>query len=271
MSNFSNIGFNFQTIEELYENLDKMIPLGKANKCTKGTYLEYAENSGVAIYLQFNKRKEFIGFNPHFNGYSKRNVCITNEIENGRSILDGCLHAWAEPTEKGNPNSGQYPFVFAVPDLQRYEPLTFPMDCQIQLSAFTQGEISIFDNEQEFRDSQTTQFKFATKSFVPLGLFVMQTATGEEPSSGLPQPFGLLSGVVKEWANLPNMFTGDSFCWMLVETAGGEIDIVCDPALVSKPPKVGSIVQGDFWLTARLLNVQPSPKKRGLLAQLFNF
>ena len=272
MSNLSNIGFNFQTPEDFFSGLDKMIPMVKVIKCAKGEYLEYAETTGVAWYMQFNKRKKFIGFNPHFNGFSKRNICVTNEINKGFSVLDGTLHAWADPAEKGNPNSGQHPFVFDVPDLQQYMPLSFPLDCQIQLSAFPIEEIGVFDTDEDFYNSQTTKFKFGTKSFVPSGLFALQTTTetDDEQVPDGPRPTGMFSGVVKEMATLTNQFSGASFYWMLVETVGGDIDVVSDFDHVQNTPKVGSIIWGDFWLTGRLLNVPPVEHKKGFFNKLFS-
>ncbi len=272
MSNLSNIGFNFQTPEDFFYGLNKILPMAKVIKCAKGDYLEYAETTGVALYIQFNKRKEYIGFNPHFNGRSKRNVCITNEEDRGRSALDGSLYAWADPAEKGNPNSGQHPFVFDVPDLQQYMPLSFPLDCQIQLSAFPIEEIGVFDTDEDFYNSQTTKFKFGTKSFVPSGLFALQTTTetDDEQVPDGPRPTGMFSGVVKEMATLTNQFSGASFYWMLVETVGGDIDVVSDFDHVQNTPKVGSIIWGDFWLTGRLLNVPPVEHKKGFFNKLFS-
>lgn len=272
MSNLSNIGFNFQTIEDFYSGLDKMVSMAKVIKCAKGDYLAYTETSGVAMYMQFNKRKEFIGFNPHFIGHSKRSVRITNEIDKGRSVLDGTLHAWAKPIKNEGSGNRLYPFVFDVPDLQRYTPLQFPMDCQIQLSAFPMDELVLFDNEDDYRNGQTTQLRFATKSFVPSGLFAMQTTTeaDDEQEPDCPRPTGMFTGVIKECDTLTNAFTGASFYWMLVETLGGDIDVVADFAHVSNVPRVGGIVQGDFWLTARLLGMQPVDKEKGFFSKLFS-
>lgn len=269
MSNLSNIGFNFQTNEDAYVGLQVMSSEANIIKCAKGYYAEYIEKSGVALYIQFNKRKEYIGFNPHFNGRSKRNVCITNEEDSNLSPLDGSLYAWADPAEKGNPNSGQHPFVFDVPDLQQYMPLRFPLDCQIQLSAFPIEKIGVFDTDEDFCNSQTTKFKFAVKSFVPSGLFALQTTTHEQAPSG-PQPTGMFSGVVKEMATITNQFSGVPFYWMLVETVGGDIDVVSDFDHVQNIPKVGSIIWGNFWLTGRLLNVPPVEHKKGFFSNLFS-
>lgn len=272
MSNLSNIGFDFQTPDDAYESFPVLASMAKVIKCAKGYYAEYIENTGVAMYMQFNKRKEYIGFNPHFNGQSKRNVCITNEVDRGFSVLDGSLHSYADPAEKGNPNSGQYPFVFDVPDLQRYMPLSFPMDCQIQLSAFPIGEIDVFDTDEDFCNFQTTQFKFGTKSFVPSGLFAMQTTTeaDDEQKPDGPRSTGMFSGVIKEVATLTNQFTGAPFYWMLVETIGGDIDVVSDFHHIRNTPKVGGIIWGDFWLTGRLLNVPPVENKKGFFNKLFS-
>jgi hypothetical protein len=50
-----------------------------------------------------------------------------------------------------------------------------------------------------------------------------------------------------------NELTGCSFCWALVKTLGGTVDVVVDPALLEATPRVGSIVKGVFWLSGRLV------------------
>ena len=61
--------------------------------------------------MQFNKKNELLGANPHFKGISKRTVCLTNTVERSESELDSAFHCWADPSEENKPDSGAYPFV----------------------------------------------------------------------------------------------------------------------------------------------------------------
>ena len=48
--------------------------------------------------------------------------------------------------------------------------------------------------------------------------------------------------------------TGEKFYWMLVDTLGGEIDVVASTDLCDELPNPLSIVQGQFWLSGRILD-----------------
>jgi hypothetical protein len=50
-----------------------------------------------------------------------------------------------------------------------------------------------------------------------------------------------------------NSVTGQTFHSALVKTLGGTIDIVADTRQVQGEMHPGSIVQGEFWLCARLI------------------
>jgi hypothetical protein len=53
-----------------------------------------------------------------------------------------------------------------------------------------------------------------------------------------------------------NQRTKANFYWFLVETLGGEIDVVADPKLIASEPQLGGVVSGQFWLSGRLIENQ---------------
>ena len=70
--------------------------------------------------------------------------------------------------------------------------------------------------------------------------------------------YAMVTGHVIETELRTNEITGETFYWALIRTAGDmEVDVVIHPAVLERsyerPPKVGGIVQGYFWLSGLLL------------------
>ncbi len=248
MSNLSNIGFQISSEWEFDQLLKSALDKSRMEKCDLGYYAIYSDPSGAELWLQFNNDLECIGMNPHFNGISKRKICITHSIPRTENILDGRLHCWADPSETDNPDSGMYPFIFDLPDMGFVGNIEFPKNFDAQLVGFP-FELVVFKNEQEYQNSQDEEPIFASQSFIPIGLFSMEE---EEQPSANQDAIGLLTGIIKEVERKKNELSGHEFWWMLVDTLGGEIDVVADPEYFEEPPSVGGVVQGQFWLSGRL-------------------
>ncbi|HMS41175.1 MAG TPA: hypothetical protein PKE69_13170, partial [Pyrinomonadaceae bacterium] len=174
----------------------------------------------------------------------------TQAIEREASELDGGFHAWANPLTEDVEVSGEYPFVFDMPDFRTVPNLELPQIVEIQLTAFASNDFKIFASETEFDESQESEIKYASKSFVPSGLFTPDAETKEIVP---PRPIGIFAGEIKEFELKTNSLTNAEFYWFLVETLGGEVDVVSDPKWIETEPKIGEIVSGQFWLSGRLL------------------
>lgn len=243
MSNLSDIGFPTSSNEELNGYIEKWLENVTEIPSRMGTYLKFADESGAEIYLQMDSSGELTGMNPYFAGKSRRKVLLTEFIERDSSPLDGGFHAWANAEKEGE---GDYPFVFDLPIAFTYQ-FNLPMVCEIQLNAFAVNDLAIFNSEQSFLDSQKEEPKFASNSFIPIGLF--------RQSEGIPpQAHGRFAGTVKEFELKTNQLSGAKFYWFLVETLGGEIDVVSDVNYVKNEPQIGSIIHGSFWLTGKIID-----------------
>ncbi|QQS36638.1 MAG: hypothetical protein IPM56_01395 [Ignavibacteriales bacterium] len=266
MSNFSNIGFHITSEQELYKLAENIYGIGKIEEAHHGKYIVYSDSSGAELWMQVDKNNSLIGMNPHYNGYSKRLVCLTKIIQRPDSILDGAFHCWSNPIEINNPDSGEYPFVFDLPNAKTIGEIKFPYNFEIQLSAFAQ-KITLYSSEDEFNSKQTSDVKFATQSFIPMGLF-----KPEGESTEPPEALGMFTGIIKEFDIKVNSFTRNHFYWFLVNTLGGEIDIVADPILIIDKPKLNGVIQGQFWLSGKLY-YQPYITKennKGFFKKLFS-
>lgn len=95
--------------------------------------------------------------------------------------------------------------------------------------------------------SQDTEFKFAAESFIPSGLFHV----GEGSS---PRAEAIFTGRIIETSEILNEQSKNKFTWVLIKTLGGEIDVVIDHELVTKELRVGGILSGSFWLSAKFID-----------------
>ncbi|MGI8786858.1 MAG: hypothetical protein ACR2HG_03755 [Pyrinomonadaceae bacterium] len=251
MSNLSDIGFPTRGEQDVNEMIMHVLELTEPIRSPRGFYLKFSDASGAEVWLQGNFEQELIGFNPHFAGKSRRRVCLTKMIERDSSELDGGFHAWANP-QNGATDSGDYPFVFDAPDFRTIDELNFPHVCEIQLTAFASNDFKIFADEKNYNDSQEDKSKFASKSFIPSGLFLPDdNATPIEP----PRPIGIFAGEIKDFELKTNEISGEKFYWFLVGTFGGEIDVVADTKLILDEPQIGGIVRGQFWLSGKIIDL----------------
>lgn len=251
MSNLSDIGFPTPDEQAVNEMIMHVLELAKPVKSSHGFYLVYTDASGAEIYLQGNFNQELVGFNPHFAGTSRRQVGLTQTIERDSSELDGGFHAWANPSDENVEISGEYPFVFDVPDFRTVENLGFPRTVEIQLTAFGSNDFKIFETEEDYQATQESELKYASKMFVPSGLFDFESKNWDENNP--PRPVGIFAGEIKDFELKTNALSGEKFYRFLVETLGGDVDVVVDPKYVSREPQIGGIVSGTFWLSGRIL------------------
>lgn len=249
MSNLSDIGFSVKSEQDVNVLITETINYVESIRCAHGFYLRFADASGAEIYLQGNPNQELVGFNPHFDGKSRRLVGLTKAIERDSSPLDGGFHAWANPRDLDVETSGEYPFVFDVPDFRTIDGIKFPHVCEIQLTAFASNDFKIFADEKDYDASQTSELKYAAKSFVPVGLCAFGD---EEIDWNAVRPVGQFAGEIKSFELKTNELSRENFYWFLVETLGGEVDVVADTKLIAGEPKIGGVVSGQFWLSGRI-------------------
>lgn len=266
-SHFSTIGMPVSSMEDI-NNLAKAVALQtKQLPSVDGTYLQWRSACGAELWLQIDVNREYAGINPHFHGPARMRVGLTAYMPSETpSVLDGSFHGWSEPAkqEDSEEMSGTYPFVFDAPDSSVHRNLTLPKIVDVQIAAFAH-EIALFENEAAFYASHTEDsLKMSSESFIPSGLF------GEREGT---KALGLFVGKILAVEHKTNSLTQVSYWWVLVQTLGGQFDVVIDPALLDSPPVVGGLVQGSFWLSGRILAEtplpNPAPEKKGFWSKLF--
>lgn len=250
MSNLSDIGFPVQNEQDVNVLITETIQYVESIKCPQGFYLRFADESGAEIYLQGNNEQELIGFNPHFAGKSRRKVGLTKLIERDSSELDGGFYAWANPKDFET-DTGDYPFVFDAPDFRLSSEIRLPQVREIQLTAFASNDFKVFADEKEYGETQEDEVKLASKLFVPSGLFAFD-AEDEKSDLNAARPIAIFAGIIKEFELKKNALSSNNFYWFLVETLGGETDVVADVKLVPGEPQIDGVISGQFWLSGKL-------------------
>lgn len=247
MSNLSDIGFPTPDEQSVNQIIMQALEGAKVSECPAGLYLTFSDPSGAAIFLQGNFEQELIGFNPHFVGASRRSVMLTRKIERDSSPMDGGFFAEHVRGDDAADDFPSHGFVFDVPDFRAVDGDDFPRLAEIQLTAFGSNDFAVFANFGEYQDAQHSDFEVAVRMFAAVGF-----GPGDADDSS-PRPVAKLAGVVISSEKRTNQTTGADFHAILVDTLGGEIDVVIDPRYVTTDIVPGSIVSGTFWLSGRVV------------------
>jgi len=247
-THFSTIGLAIGSDPELVELIERVMPDAERFPTPQGTYLRWVDPSGAELWIQLNGENQLVGVNPHFGGRSKVRVLLTDRLEVGStSTLDGRFHGWADPERAEREQSGAYPFLFDAPDAARHAELELPAEVDVQIAAFAH-DIQVFASVKEFESTQTGNAWHTSRMFIPSGL------TGGDG----PKAEAAFTGDVQRSERRTNKLTGADFIWCLVKSTGGTFDIVVDLELLPKPPPVGGVITGSFWLTGRVGGCLPS-------------
>ena len=249
-NHFTSLGFPIETEEEYHQLVADAAENGTEYATTDGVYLQWTVETGAELWVHVNLENQVTGLEPHFAGVSRMRVRVDHPIiASEEYLMEGGFYAWSEPSkEEGAESPGLFPFVFSTPDFQVHAERSLPSLMDVQLVGFAH-ELEAFTTEQAYYDSQQSDIKFAAESFIPSGLFVQPDASGNRSS---PEPYGMVTGHVKESALIENARTGVSFWWARIQTAGGEIEIVADPETLVGELMPGGVIRGSFWLSGRV-------------------
>lgn len=247
MSNLSDIGFPTPDEQSVNQIVMQALEGARVSECDTGLYLVYDDPSGASIYLQGSFDQELLGFNPHFDGASRRSLMLAREVRRDSSPMDGGFFAEHLRGDDAEDELHADGFVFDVPDFRMVANGILPRLAEVQLTAFGSNDFAIFAGEAEYQRAQQSDFTVATKMFVAAG------PPPGEASDAAARPVARLAGVVTSSEKRTNQMSGAEFYAMIVETLGGEIDVVIDPRYVTSEIVPGSIVSGTFWLSGRII------------------
>ncbi len=250
-SHFSSIGLPIRTREEFGQLIGRLASDARPVRVSGGHYLEWISATGAQVLIQVNRDDEVIGANPHFGGEARMRAALTDAISRpGDTPLDGAFHAWASPQD-ADPESGCYPFVFDCPDSSAYGELGLPLVTDVQIAAFAHS-VDVWSSVADYNAARDDSPVFGSQSFIPSGLF--------SPGGEVTEPLrasAIFTGHIRASAMRTNELTGAEFFWAWVSSYCGDFDVVIDPELLSTPlPEAGGVLQGEFWLSGRLVDVE---------------
>lgn len=239
MNHFADIGFKGASTQELLET-SKFIKRGKIVAAKKHNYSLAKDKSGASLWFWYSK-DGISCLNPHFEGKTRSKVFLTG-VET-TSNCENCvvLTGWMSPSEDDNPDSGFYPFGFSVPNYFSLKEFSFPQIADVQICAFAE-EISVYEDEEDFNKQNKD---LAANFFIPSGRFPVDENRRSE---------ALFAGTIQSAKKLKNSFTGMEFYWLVVDTYGASIDLVCGLEMDKFDLRSKKIVSGRFWLSGIIMD-----------------
>jgi hypothetical protein len=260
-SQFSSIGFAVSSGEDLAALASQVADKAERIVTGQGEYLRWAPASGEQLWLQITSKGDAMGMNPHFEGRSAMRIAVEARVARpAQTPLDGAFLAWANPPVDASglaraESGGDYPFAFDCPDAARHLALPLPVVLTAQMAAFAQ-QVSVYESAAAYASSPDAQGgSGSSRSVIPSGLI---SPAGEPVIP--PESHALIAGDVLDAAPRVNTITGAPYWWALLDTVGGTLDVVIDPALLPEPPRAGNVLAGWFWLSGRLQMPEPAAK-----------
>jgi hypothetical protein len=243
---FRTVGFTLER-DELASLLQRAIDGGKLIEAPHGDYRVWTPGAGAELWVNLYRRgdntRELAGANPHFASEARMNAIVEAIEPNADFALEGELYAWASP---GGDEHGLYPFSASVPDFDAsLASLEVPFRTILSLAGFAH-ELRSWPDEETFAASMRDEpTGFVATSIVPVGLFGSNT--------GRARSQGVVTGTVVASELRYNPATERPFRRLLLETYGGQIDVLAAPDIVQGEPAPGGVVRATCWLTARIV------------------
>lgn len=261
MSHLGDIGFNMER-EEFYERVQQAANEGETIPSANGFYIRWTPGEGVELWVQSDREHNVVGCNPHFNGKSKMRVGLIRALDNPERPLDGSIFCWADP-QTAEPELGRFPFAADLPDFDLVvDRLPLREIVEAQVVAFAH-EMHCYLDVQAFEIAHKNDLQFTLEPFTPVAL-----PHGVRPDLAAQtdriQSVVTFNGHIHRLERRENPVTRQPFYWMSVRTLGGMIDVVADPTFTVGKPRLWGVIQGEFWLSARILSPLPSAKKKSI-------
>src|SRR5918911_631495 len=202
-SHMSDLGFVVESKADFEAIALEALEHGTELQSASGTYVRWSPGAAVELWMQLDAAGDVVGLNPHYAGRARMRVGLVARLPRpASSALDGAFHGWADPGGT-DPESGQYPFIFDVPDYELTGAVAVPSISEVQLAAFAH-ELQAYESEAAYDAAQAGALKYAAESFIPAGLFGAAPGAASEP----PQAHAIFTGRVLDTALITNPATG---------------------------------------------------------------
>ncbi len=258
---FSVIGFKASSAEALSTLVTGLADKGGDKQpCPPGYYHRLHSAAGAELWIHMQKTAESeqdadpyvaVGITPFFEGEGRAPVRVRAMRQRPNdNLFEGAFYVELGPTIA----------LIDVVDFARFAGKPVPFMAIAQIVAFPH-ELAVYENEAAFQATQADKsVKFTPRSFLASGLFV-GGGSGEivfldpEAEDFRAPARAFLTGEVQKTERRQNPETGQDFTWALIGTAGGTFDLVADDTVLPQALAPGMIVEGEFWLCARLVEI----------------
>jgi hypothetical protein len=246
----ASVGFYDRGIVDLYETFLRMCEHGEMIEAGGFKYLKWSVGEQVELWTHLKDGKPEMLFNSYYAGHTRMKVALLEKmprrettLSDGAFLCRGCASAGAGWI------AGRNPFIFDTLDYHRYDGVSLPRLCTVQLTAFS-FQMTGYENEDEFDEAYPADeegYCWDYKHFVPALMLKRRDEAGELQAATTE-----ISGYVRDTGIITNPATGLDFCWAKLETIGGEIDVVCAPDKLSGYLVTGGIAATQCYLYGRL-------------------
>lgn len=254
-SNMSTIGFVFASDDEFRDTMIRLVTEAREyHAAPPGEYAIWRSRTGAEIWFHIEgtdavgvNERAIAGLTPFYEGGRSTQLVITDVVRRvGYNPFEGAFQA----KFGGTGDDAGIPLVFDAVNFSAYADRKLPARLKVKLSGFAR-EVRAYPSEEAYYAAQTREPAFASKSFVPIGMF---STTGDGGKVETPSSYAALTGHVVEARKLENEATGHAFHWLSVEGVGAPIDIVADPEIVQGEIAAGSTVEVICLLFGRIMD-----------------
>jgi hypothetical protein len=247
----SDVGFRDRSSVRLLENFRQMCEHGEVVETAGMRYLKWSVGEGLELWTRFKDGAPVPLFFPYYAGGSRMTVALLEKTPRREPLhADGAFFCRGRGCAGADWVAGRNPFVFDTPAYHRYDGLSLPRLCSVQLTAFA-FEMAGYETEEEYDEAYPPDengYCWDYKHFVPACMVEPRGDGGELQQAGAE-----VSGYVKDTGIIANPLTGHDFCWARVETVGGEVDVVCSPDRLSGYLVKGGVAATTCYLFGRLI------------------
>ncbi len=242
--NFAAIGLAFEDEDEFVVLIERALTGGRSIAVDQGRYVVAADGNGAELWFGLDKSDQILSIDPYFRGKGTVRTQLTNVVQDlTRTGTSATLHGWAEPAAASDGSGGLYPFLVDVLDWAHNATRPLPFEMALGVAAFP-WTVTVYDDEAAYgEETRDREPGLASQAFIPMGLF------HAEASVDPPAAIAWFTGRVLERAVYQNPWGRGAYGWALLESAGGQFDLMLEPAALTSLPQIGAIVE----VQARLL------------------
>lgn len=236
---------NFNTYKLMCEN-------GEIVEANGTKYLKWSAGERVEVWTRVEGDTPAPLFYTYYSGEARMRVALIEKTPRAEPTLsDGAFLCRSDGCAGESWIAGRLvSFVFDTPDFHRYDGVSLPRVCDVQLAGFA-FDVKGYENEDEFDEDYTTDedgYCWDYKYFVPSSMLNPRGEGGELQIASVN-----VSGYIRATDIVTNPATGLDFCWMRLETIGGEMDLVCAPEKLEGYIVEGGIATSHCYLYGRIL------------------